>query len=155
MREKCGIVTALLFVFLTAVWTNSWSLDIVDPHEEPATCSSCHTAVPTSEQAKNDEYFLLADGIDNTCHICHPYDCCRIYALKGHNHPSNVGEWDVENFTEPRTLPLFDGLITCNTCHFHRKKQVTADDYFMVRLVHVGLDSVDWTALCHDCHIDY
>jgi hypothetical protein len=25
----------------------------------------------------------------------------------------------------------------------------------MVRIVKVELDRVDWTALCHDCHIDY
>jgi hypothetical protein len=155
MGKNKGLALSLSAALLAVSLGTSWGLTVVDPHEEPANCASCHSAVPTSEQAADGEYMLLAEGIDNTCHICHPYDCCRIYALTGHNHPSSVGEWDVEEFTEPKTLPLFGGLITCNTCHYHRKGQITGDSYSMVRLVKVGLYKVDWTALCNDCHIDY
>ncbi len=131
------------------------SFTIIDPHAEPAQCQSCHEEIPTEEDVDNRKYLLLADGIDATCHICHTYDCCRINSLKGHNHPSNVSKWDVEKFTEPGTLPLFDGLITCNTCHYHRMAQIQENDYRMVRLVKVDLDGIDWTRLCHDCHVNY
>lgn len=128
---------------------------IIDPHSEPANCPSCHVRPPTSQEARSGEYMLLGDGIDATCHVCHPYDCCRINSLRGHNHPSNVGKWDVNDFTVPKTLPLFNGLITCSTCHYHRLDQVPGKNYMMVRLVEVRLDRVDWTALCRNCHIGY
>lgn len=133
----------------------AWSVEIIDPHEEPAKCSSCHSQSPTEEDALDGELYLLGATIDETCHICHPYDCCRINSLKGHNHPSSVDKWDVDNFTEPESLPLFDGYITCNTCHYHRMADVPGRNYRMVRLVSVGLQRVDWTLLCKDCHTDY
>ncbi len=154
--NKVVIIVIHFGVFVLLAGSNPvFGLTIIDPHIEPAQCQSCHKETPTEEDIDSGDYLLLTDSIDATCHICHPYDCCRIYALKGHNHPSNVGEWDTENFTEPKTLPLFDGLITCNTCHYHRKAQIDGGDYFMVRMVKVGLDTIDWTALCLDCHIDY
>ncbi|MDF1537115.1 MAG: hypothetical protein P1S46_11580 [bacterium] len=153
--NRHAVISLISGLILLAGTCSARAVEILDPHKEPARCLSCHTATPTVEDIENGELLLHMDGIDETCHMCHPYDCCRIYALKGHNHPSNVGKWDVEHFTEPETLPLFDGFITCNTCHFHRQAQVQGDNYFMVRIVRVGLDRVDWTALCHDCHVDY
>ena len=156
MNRFLATLIVLCVSTLLAGTGTSWGIEIVDPHEEPATCKSCHSQNPTPDDIDNGDYLLLAEGIDLTCNICHPYDCCRIYSLKGHNHPSNVGEWDIENFTEPKTVPLFDGLITCNTCHYHRRVQIQGgDDYQMVRMVKVELDRIDWTALCLDCHIEY
>ncbi|UCG37942.1 MAG: hypothetical protein JSV00_06995 [bacterium] len=143
---------AILVAVASVAAVAKGSIEIIDPHTEPAQCQSCHHATPTQEDVSGGEYHLLGGGIDETCHMCHPYDCCRIYALKGHNHPSNVGEWDTENFNEPRTLPLYDGLITCSTCHVHRKGD--GEGYRMVRLVRVTLSGVDWTRLCTDCHFD-
>jgi len=148
-------VTTLCFLLVMLRAGVPTAVTIINPHEEPASCGSCHAKVPTAQDAENGDYFLLAETIDGTCHICHPYDCCRIGALTGHNHPSNVDKWDVEKFTEPKTLPLFEGLITCNTCHYHRKNDVPGQDYKLVRQVEVKLDSVDWTRLCSDCHSDY
>jgi hypothetical protein len=157
---RAAVVFPVLFT-LAIVWVMMWgtgparAVEIIDPHAEPAKCSSCHSENPTEEDVLSDEYRLLADTIDETCHICHPYDCCRINSLKGHNHPSNVSKWDVEKFTEPENLPLFDGLITCNTCHYHRMGDVTGLNYRMVRLAEVTLERVDWTQLCADCHTEY
>ena len=131
------------------------SIEKIDPHTEPSNCGSCHSQNPTEEDVRSGELYLLASTIDDTCHICHPYDCCKINSLKGHNHVSNVSKWDVEKFTEPETLPLFEGMITCNTCHYHRRAEVPGQGYRMVRLVEVTLDRVEWTKLCLDCHIDY
>ena len=46
MGKKHGIIMALMLVVMTGFWDNLWSLTIVDPHEEPATCSSCHRQQP-------------------------------------------------------------------------------------------------------------
>ena len=153
-------VFLVLFIFAAMV-AMTWgaghasAVEIIDPHTEPAKCSSCHSENPTEEDVLSGEYRLLGESIDETCHICHPYDCCRINSLKGHNHPSNVSKWDVEKFTEPENLPLFDGMITCNTCHYHRMGDVPGLNYRMVRLVEVTLERVDWTQLCADCHTGY
>ena len=156
MKKGTAVIITILLTLTVGAWVgNASSIEIIDPHAEPAKCSSCHRENPTGEDVLSDEYNLLADSIDQTCHICHPYDCCRINSLKGHNHPSNVSKWDVEKFTEPETLPLFDGLITCNTCHYHRMSDIPGRNYKMVRLVEVTLESVDWTRLCSDCHTDY
>jgi len=151
----------LILSILVAMGVMAWgaryaqAVEIIDPHAEPSKCSSCHSETPTEEDVLSGELHLLGDSIDETCHICHPYDCCRINSLKGHNHPSNVSKWDVENFTEPETLPLFDGMITCNTCHYHKMADVPGRNYRMVRLVDVTLERVDWTRLCSDCHVGY
>lgn len=148
------ISAILSIIILSLVTGSSFALGNVDPHDDtPENCQYCHTQVPTSEDASSGELFLIEDTIDGTCHTCHPYDCCRINSLKGHNHPSNVSEWDVENFTEPTTLPLHDGFITCNTCHFHLRPD--GQDYRMVRIVKIKLEGVDWVGLCLDCHRNY
>lgn len=145
----------LLMVFLVALAIHTVSAqENIDPHDnDPANCIRCHTRIPTPEEAADDEWFLVRDTIDGTCHLCHPYDCCRINSLKGHNHPSNVNRWDVEDFTEPRNLPLHQGLITCNTCHYHLRP--SGEDHRMVRIVRITLRGVDWSALCLDCHVGY
>ena len=155
---KSRFVTLLVFASVilgVSVTVFPSTVEIIDPHEEPATCRSCHDRIPAEEDAQSGDLYLLAETIDDTCHMCHPYDCCRIGALTGHNHPSNVSKWDVEKFTVPKKLPLHDGLITCNTCHYHRENEATGGKYKMVRMVKVTLDRVDWTALCLDCHVDY
>ena len=149
------LVMASFFQVHAAGLCRGEAIPIIDPHEEPAQCLSCHNREMRPDEEVSGEDILLADTIDDTCHICHPYDCCRINSLKGHNHPSNVSEWDVENFTEPDSLPLFDGMITCLTCHHHRKSEIKGRHYRMVRLVKVNLGGVDWTGLCLDCHKDY
>ena len=151
--------TGLLFpvlVTLLVTWgaVRAGTVEIINPHLEPANCGSCHSENPTEEDVISGEYRLLADTIDETCHICHPYDCCRINSLKGHNHPSDVDKWDVDRFTEPENLPLYDGYITCNTCHYHRMSDVPGQNHRMVRLVQVTLDRIDWTRLCLDCHTE-
>ncbi len=124
-----------------------------NPHVEPAKCPACHTKAPTADDAKRGDYFLLKDGIDDTCHTCHETTCCKPGSLHGENHPSNIDTWDAKLFRAPRTLPLYNGYITCNTCHFHRLAQGNA--YKLVRIVTIDGRRVDWTELCRDCHVDY
>lgn len=136
MKAAGHILVAMMPVF--CLWPGTGhGADVVNPHREPAQCLSCHKKTPTGEQTGGDPPGILKDTIDGTCHICHPYDCCRIHSLKGHNHPSCVSMWDVENFTQPEKLPLYDGYITCLTCHLHRYGD--GPDYKMVRLVQIGL----------------
>ena len=155
MSIRTGVFAVFFFIILGTVYVLPTApvLGNVDPHQDPADCDSCHTGIPDEEQAESGEYLLKEESIDATCHLCHPYDCCRINSLKGHNHPSNVSEWDVDNFTEPRSLPLHEGYITCNTCHYHLRPD--GPDYKMVRMVKIKLDKVDWSELCADCHRGY
>ncbi len=129
------------------------STGMVNPHGDKEACLSCHRERP-APGASRGEAILLGNSIDATCQICHPYDCCRVHALKGHNHPSDVGKWDVKQFSPPRELPLFGGKITCTTCHLNHPRE-GKDSYALLRIVSVRLDRVDWTALCRDCHRDY
>ncbi len=144
----------LLPVLLLAVAAVS-ARGVLNPHIEPATCPSCHTKVPTADEGKAGDYFLIKDTIDDTCEVCHPYTCCDIGSLheKNHNHPSNIRTWDRSVCPGPRALPLFEGYITCATCHFHRDDQ--GNTFKLVRIVTVDGDKVDWAGLCHDCHEDY
>ncbi len=155
---KWGLLVTFLVIITLAVGARVgyvYSIEMIDPHTEPSKCNSCHSRNPTEEDVRSGELYLLAGTIDETCHICHPYNCCIVYSLKGHNHPSSVDKWDVEKFTVPENLPLFDGMITCNTCHYHRIEDVPDRNYMMVRLVEVTFKKVDWTKLCNDCHVNY
>jgi len=58
------------------------------------------------------------------------------------NHPSNTNRWNREEMTVPTTLPLYDGYITCLTCHYRNKPE--GADYKRVRMVKVKGDRVDW-----------
>lgn len=124
-----------------------------NPHVEPAECPACHVKVPTADDGERGDYFLTRDTIDDTCHICHEYGCCKPGSLHGNNHPSNINSWDWKLFRRPKTLPLFGGYITCDTCHFHREAQGNA--YKLVRIVKVEGKKADWAELCRDCHTDY
>ncbi len=124
-----------------------------NPHVEPARCLACHTKVPTADDGERGDYFLIRDTIDDTCHACHTSACCMPGTLHGANHPSNINNWDWKLFHRPKTLPLFNGYITCSTCHFHREAEGSA--YKLVRIVKVDGKKVDWTELCHDCHVGY
>ena len=129
------------------------AFSIIDPHKKPESCLSCHISIPDDKALAAGNYMLLKDSIDDTCHTCHEYDCCKAFSLSGHNHPSDVDQWDRKKFKEPKTLPLYEGLITCSTCHVHL--MTDEPGYKMVRLVSVGLDKVDWSRLCLDCHLGY
>ena len=128
---------------------------VFNPHIEPASCPSCHTKVPTAEQVQAGDFFLIKDSIDDTCHICHEYSCCKPGSLhaKNRNHPSNINTWDRKLFRAPKTLPLHDGYITCNTCHFHRAD--AGAGFKLVRIVKIDGKKIDWTDLCVDCHVGY
>ena len=126
---------------------------MLNPHIRPEPCLSCHTKVPTEEEAKAGEYFHIKETIDATCKVCHT--CCRVGTLHLEMlHPSDVKDWDRSVFVAPKTLPLHNGKITCNTCHLHRAPDEPT--IFMLRNVKVGDKfGMDWTELCLDCHVGY
>lgn len=149
------LIQAFVFLSLVLGAAAAYAAGLINPHVEPAQCGSCHTRVPTDEEAAQGKYLLLKEGIDETCEICHPYTCCAVGSLheKEHNHPSNINRWDTTKFRRPKTLPLFDGYITCDTCHFHRVPK--ENSYKLVRIAVVTQTLHDWAGLCRDCHSDY
>ena len=128
------------------------SLAVVNPHIKPEPCESCHTKVPTEADGRAGDYFLIKESIDGTCHVCHEQTCCKPGSLHGISHPSNIDKWDWKKFRRPKTLPLHNGFITCNTCHLHTMPD--GPSYKMVRIVIADGKRIDWTALCLDCHQD-
>lgn len=143
------LVSALLLPALAASAADSR----VNAHKEPASCPSCHAKIPTADDARVGDYFFTKDTLDDTCHTCHEYGCCKPGSLHGGNHPSNINNWDWKKFRRPQTLPLFNGYITCGTCHTHRDAQGSL--YKLVRIVEIEGTSYTWTKLCKDCHADY
>jgi nitrate/TMAO reductase-like tetraheme cytochrome c subunit len=134
---------------------------IVNPHDtaKPKFCLNCHTeAIYTKSCDGNEGYCLLAGSVDALCLICHlKEECCKPgleHLTKLHlgmrSHPSDVAARDIPPETFPSTLPLHRGRITCRTCHLHT--QQNPGGYKMLRLVKITGQSVDWTALCRDCH---
>jgi hypothetical protein len=142
-----------VFLVLLLVFSSASAFALLNPHVKPEPCGSCHTKTPTKDDGGAGNYFLLKDTIDDTCHVCHETVCCKPGSLHGFNHPSDVDKWDWKKFRRPKTLPLHNGKITCSTCHFHSIPE--GDSYKMVRIVKIDGKSIDWTELCHDCHVDY
>lgn len=124
---------------------------IQSPHGGPTSCPSCHTAVPTPEDAGAGRYSLRGGSIDETCCICHVAKCKPLAGKK--NHPSNTNRWNRAELKVPATLPLYDGYITCLTCHYRNRPE--GADYKRIRLVKIMGDRVDWSGLCRDCHTDH
>ncbi len=120
-----------------------------NPHAGPDTCGSCHSAVPTADDAAARDYKLLGGTIDGTCRACHREKYCTLGSYQAF-HPSGIDEWEDWIARPPRTVPLFGGFITCATCHLHRRPG--EPDYKMLRLTRVEGDKVDTTELCRDCH---
>ena len=131
-------------IFLTLL--NPVSMDLFgasNPHPmEPCAWSGCHAVEPIG-----GEVLLHEDSIDNTCCICHSGKCSL---TEGNNHASNINRWDTREFRRPRSLPLYNGYITCLTCHFRIKPD--GADYKMVRIVTIRENGVAWEELCRDCH---
>jgi nitrate/TMAO reductase-like tetraheme cytochrome c subunit len=124
----------------------------LNPHAKPESCPSCHTKVPTPEEAAAGNYFMLKESIDATCHICHKKVCCDINSLHMFNHRSDFKDWDPKKYKSPKTLPLQNGFITCATCHFHSQQAESA--FRMVRLAKRTQSQIEWSGLCKDCHED-
>lgn len=159
MRRALAAI-CLLFL-LTALATaispgstdaNTDARSLLNPHVKPETCESCHTRVPTKEEGAAGNYFLLKESIDATCHLCHRKMCCDFTSLHSFNHKSNFNDWDSKKYKAPKTLPLQNGLITCNTCHFH--SELADPDMKMVRLARRTASRIEWVDLCKDCHSD-
>lgn len=132
---------------------------IIDPHTAaPDGCLRCHRLVPTAAESRSGDYRLLEETIDATCLRCHvKTECCDLgqrHVEKplsiGVSHPSDLDLSKVPRSERPKTLPVHDDKITCNTCHLHQRQ--TPRDYKMVRLVVFRGSGIDWTPLCSDCH---
>ena len=153
----------LLLGFLILLGTGQLARAIMDPHDpdNPLRCRSCHTEAIHQERTDTTNYHLLTDTIDGVCLICHiESDCCVLGAehqrqlyLGKHSHASGQHVDDLPRAHRPNTLPLFNDLVTCNTCHYHDRNRPR--DYKLVRLAVVSDTGVDWTPLCHDCHDEY
>ena len=156
--RKAALAVPFLLVFFFRP-----SLSLVNPHDpdDPDRCRSCHADEIQGVKTVGYDPYLLKDSVDEVCLICHKKrDCCIIgqehlekLVIGKHTHPSDLSSRKVSRENLPKTLPLQDGKITCNTCHSHDRKE--SNEYKLLRLVVVNRTGVDWTPLCADCHDTY
>ena len=158
-RAPRGATAALVTALALLLGASPGLAAVPDPHVDTADLSSCLLChVPGFEDASAGDYALLEDSIDAVCLRCHvKTECCTIGqkhlgVFIGNSHPSDLDARDLKRESSPETLPLQDGRLTCNTCHFHRRP--AGRDYKLVRLVEFTGDGVQWTTLCQDCHRD-
>ncbi len=145
VRYLSGVVVALLILSLPC---RAGEAEVISPHMKPSTCTACHTKVPTADEASAGSYSLRGNSIDETCCLCHVTKCKPIEGRK--NHLSNINRWNREEMRAPATLPLYDGYITCLTCHYREMPE--GENYKRVRIVTIRGGKADWTGLCRDCH---
>lgn len=149
------MIVVVLFTLFLALAPGSPANAVINPHYKE-NCPSCHLKLPDKGADGAMDYNFLAEDIDPTCLICHADSCCTIAKPHEFTHASGIDRWDKKKYGTPKKLPLSDGYITCATCHFWRRSNNPApEDYKLVRLVEVSPTGVDWTSLCHDCHMDY
>lgn len=135
---------------------------VTDPHQDSVdkpTCLFCHVKGFETAEASKIGTTLLEDTVDGVCLRCHvKTECCPIGQKHmgglfiGYSHASDLETRDIKKEYLPKTLPLQDGKMTCNTCHLHRRPG--GRDYKLVRLAVFKDTGVDWTNLCLDCHKD-
>ena len=166
----CGLVSwgaalrrvALCAAAVLAMFSDAFGMASPHDSDKPKFCLNCHTEeIYTKNCNENEGYCLLAGSVDGLCLTCHlKEDCCkpglehlpRLYLGK-HSHPTDIEARDIPRADFPKTLPLFQGRITCRTCHLHTAGK--PDDYKMLRLVKISGKGVDWSVLCLDCHQDH
>ena len=84
--------------------------NIIDPHFTGRDCDVCHTTVPEPGQTAVNLKF----GGDDValCNSCHEKD-----TVPSDLHPVGVTAARTAAITVPEGLPLYDGAVTCRTCH--------------------------------------
>ncbi len=147
---EVALATAAVLLVISSAGVSA----VLDPHAEPARCFSCHREIPDERDARAGDYLLLTPTIDETCAVCHGVICCES-AARHRNHPTSIDRWSDTKFRRPRTLPLFDGYITCATCHLHRYGDQPENRLLLRIYKDLGNGKIDWDGLCRDCHTDY
>ena len=157
--KREAVMTRVLFfaVLLAAtLLAAAPAASVINPHYDENTCGSCHLSEPEQGADGEMDYHFLGEDIDPTCNICHEKKCCTIAAPHESTHLSGTDRWDEEKYGTPEDLPLFDGYITCATCHFWRRANNPSEqDYKLLRLVKVEDTKINWAGLCLDCHKEY
>lgn len=157
MKRLLGVASVALLLFAPAASA------VINPHIDTAdriSCEMCHKKGFDPDKAGKGDYLLLEATIDAVCLRCHiKTECCLVGQRHsdplfiGVSHPSDLEASDVKRDSLPKTLPLHNDKITCNTCHSHRNGPEPG--YKLVRIVEISDTGVVWAALCADCHEKY
>jgi hypothetical protein len=151
MKRHSGFALAVLSLFL-CMSSVPFALAADNPHVSMDACPACHVDIPTPEDAFAQEFRLARGSVDDTCRTCHADTACAL-GLGRVVHPSGIDEWDRRICDGPKTLPLFEGRISCTTCHYYLKP--VGNDFRMVRNVKFYDGQPELSGLCADCHEDY
>lgn len=84
--------------------------EVINPHFTGKHCEECHVSAPQP----GDKNLKLKFGGDDIamCNSCHEKE-----NVKGELHPVGIAPSVGEAVTIPKELPLYDGKVTCRTCH--------------------------------------
>ena len=120
--------------------------EIIDPHFTGKDCDVCHETAPEP----GDEDLSLKFGGDDVamCNSCHQTEY-----VKGDLHPVNIVPPKGDAVRVPDELPLYDGKVTCRTCHdtymqCQAKPSVQFENIYFLR----GAPYKKTTDLCFRCH---
>ena len=83
---------------------------LIDPHFTGKNCDVCHSALP--EVMSTDKKLKFKGDDIAMCNSCHD----REY-LRGDLHPVGIMPGATSAVTIPAEFPLFNGRLTCRTCH--------------------------------------
>jgi len=115
----------------------------VNPHGDPTQCISCHT----SDEGGRDT-FVNGANISQLCQSCHDGE----RATK-ETHPVDVVPISAAEMKIPSDLPLFDGLVTCLSCHDVVSKCKTEETDANGNHNFLRVDNVSRPLeLCFHCH---
>lgn len=123
----------------------------INPHFGEGGCLACHSKTPSTLEAQAGQYFLLRESIEETCGICHELSNGQgSHTIT--SHPTGIRLTRAQS--QPSTLPLSAGYITCKTCH-HCIARETDPTFALLRISINGPLDDERTELCKQCHEGY
>jgi len=142
-----GLTTVFMLLIVSVAKQGLAAVDnIIDPHFTGKDCEVCHHAIP--KQGQKD--FMLKFGNDDIamCNSCHDKEY-----LRGDLHPVGLKPLKEGLVKVPDTLPLYDGKVTCRTCHkvylqCEEKPSIQFENLYFLR----GAPYKRTTELCFRCH---
>jgi predicted CXXCH cytochrome family protein len=120
--------------------------EMINPHFTGKDCDICHESIPKFGQK---EIHLKFKGNDiDMCNSCHNSE----YA-KGDIHPAGISPPEGDSIHIPPELPLYEGKITCRTCHdVYKQCKINSSEQFENMFFLRGAPYKKKTDICFLCH---
>ena len=98
--------------------------EAINPHQTGIFCLNCHEQEPS---AKDKQLYVKYNGnIVDLCRSCH-----NNQRAKADNHPVNLIPCEKKGIKIPEAFPLYEGKITCLTCHILPCQGETGNQFYL------------------------